>query len=346
MTTPFETNGLEGVTLHAEKVKPVQFWPTVIDIRENKSKRISSNNLRVVDVQCIFVEQLLWRGRPSAFLIRNTGSPHKKTEVENKILNPLSQTVAGWEKFMPVIPASFSTFASHRLFLTAYGMKLYINDKYIKILKEGEFYPIDKPDLEVDSLEGLQAKDLRGTVLLRHSSEADLRTLLGWIEYKKLPFLDTVICRTEDYQASKNYIKSQFRIIKAAGGLVRKKDNFLLIHRLGKWDLPKGKVERGEKMKEAAVREVKEECGVDARLVEKLCTTWHTYIQEGKRIMKKTVWFTMDCVDDSQMEPQYVENIDHLQWMTALESQKALENSYRSIHGVFESYLRHRKKVG
>lgn len=225
-------------------------------------------------------------------------------------------------------------------------MKLYINDKYIKILKEGEFYPVDKPDLEVDSLKGMQAKDLHGTVLLRNSSEGDLHTLLGWIEYKKLPFLQTVVCRTEDYHASKNYIKSQFRIIKAAGGLVRKKNLFLLMHRLGKWDLPKGKVERGEKMKEAAVREVKEECGIDARLQQKLCTTWHTYIQEGKRIMKKTVWYTMDCVDDSKMEPQYVENIDHLQWMTMEECQVALQNSYRSIHGVFDAYVNQTEKIG
>jgi 8-oxo-(d)GTP phosphatase len=224
-------------------------------------------------------------------------------------------------------------------------MKLYINDKYIKVLKEGEYYAVDKPDLEVDSLAGIQPKDLRGTVLLRKSSEDDLHSLLGWIEFKKLPFLESVICKTEDYEASKNYIKSQFRIIKAAGGLVRKKEQLLMIHRLGKWDLPKGKLERGEKAKEAAIREVKEECGVVAELDKKLCTTWHTYIQEGKRIMKKTSWFTMKCLDDSQMEPQYVENIDHIQWMTVDECQAALSNSYRSIRGVFESYLKFKEKV-
>lgn len=225
-------------------------------------------------------------------------------------------------------------------------MKLYINDKYIKILKEDEFYVGPKASLEVDSLSGMQPQDLKGMVLLRKLSEADLRSLLGWIEYKKLPFLDTVICQTDDYAASKNFIKSQFRIIKAAGGLVKKGDKFLMIHRLGKWDLPKGKLERGERTKEAAVREVNEECGVEVKLDEKLCTTWHTYIQEGKRIMKKTSWFTMKCLDDSQMEPQYVENIDDIQWMTASECQTALSNSYRSIQGVFEAYTRHQEKVG
>lgn len=225
-------------------------------------------------------------------------------------------------------------------------MKLYINDKYIKILKKDEFNTGPKASLEVDSLSGMQPQDLKGTVLLRKLSESDLHSLLGWIEYKKLPFLDTVICQTDDYTASKNYIKSQFRIIKAAGGLVKKGELFLMIHRLGKWDLPKGKLERSERTKDAAVREVNEECGVEVKLEDKLCTTWHTYIQEGKRIMKKTSWFNMKCVDDSQMEPQYVENIDDIQWMTASECQSALANSYRSIQGVFEAYLRHQEKVG
>lgn len=54
----------------------------------------------------------------------------------------------------------------------------------------------------------------------------------------------------------------------------------------------------------------------------------------------------MKCLDDSQMEPQYVENIDDIQWMTASECQTALSNSYRSIQGVFEAYTRHQEKVG
>ena len=56
---------------------------------------------------------------------------------------------------------------------------------------------------------------------------------------------------------------ANIRIIKAAGGLVKNGEGqYLFIHRLGKWDLPKGKVEENEKMKEAALREVEEECGI------------------------------------------------------------------------------------
>jgi len=216
-------------------------------------------------------------------------------------------------------------------------MNLYINDKYIRILKSDESYSGPVPEQVFDSLTGLKAAQLKGNVLLTQSSDIDLQTLLGWIEYKKLPGLDAVICQTKDYEKSKSFIKSQFRIVKAAGGLVAKDGRFLMMFRLGKWDLPKGKLDKGEKTKDAAIREVKEECSIEVELQDKLCTTWHTYIQEGRRILKKTSWYTMVCTDDSHMEPQYVEHIDELRWMTAAECDIALKNSYRSIQGVFDA---------
>lgn len=224
-------------------------------------------------------------------------------------------------------------------------MKLYINDKYIHILKSEEMYLGTAPDQILDSLIKVQPHTLHGLVLLTASTKKDLHSLLNWIEFKKLPHLTTVICQTEDYEDAKVYIKSQFRIIKAAGGLVRKGDQFLMMRRLGKWDLPKGKLDRGEKTKDAAVREVWEECSVEVRREEKLCTTWHTYIQEGRRILKKTTWYNMLCTDDRQMEPQYIENIDELKWMTWQECQEALKNSYRSIKGVFDSYQKNKEEV-
>lgn len=224
-------------------------------------------------------------------------------------------------------------------------MKLYINDKYIHILKSDEIYQGPAPDQIFDSLAKVQPNTLHGLVLLTASSKKDLHSLLNWIEFKKLHNLTTVICQTEDYEDSKNYIKSQFRIIKAAGGLVKKGNLFLMMRRLGKWDLPKGKLDKDEKSKDAAVREVWEECSVDVQRLDKLCTTWHTYIQEGRRILKKTSWYNMECIDDSNMEPQYIENIDELKWMTWDECQRALSNSYRSIKGVFQSYQKQREEV-
>lgn len=218
-------------------------------------------------------------------------------------------------------------------------MKLYINDKYLHLLK----HAIPEPDSELKvyhSLEGLFPGNLAGSFLLRNTTEQDIAILLSWIELKKVPHLRTVLCDCVDYPACKDFIKAQFRIVHAAGGLVQKRDKILLIFRLGKWDLPKGKLERGEKTREAAIREVNEECGIEVELIDKLCTTWHTYIQEGKRILKKTTWFTMNCLDDSQMEPQYVENIEDIRWMGQDQVDTALQNSYRSIEGVLEAWYK------
>ena len=53
---------------------------------------------------------------------------------------------------------------------------------------------------------------------------------------------------------------ASFKSIHAAGGLVRNiKGQYLFIFRNGKWDLPKGKIEKGEGIKSAAIREVEEE---------------------------------------------------------------------------------------
>ena len=52
--------------------------------------------------------------------------------------------------------------------------------------------------------------------------------------------------------------------VNAAGGLVRNGNGeFLMIHRNGKWDLPKGHQEEGERIEDTAVREVMEETGID-----------------------------------------------------------------------------------
>ena len=88
---------------------------------------------------------------------------------------------------------------------------------------------------------------------------------------------------------------SIFKIIEAAGGVIfNEKNEVLLIFRRGHWDLPKGKIDKGESPEQAAVREVQEETGLkQPRLGEFLTETWHTYEQDGKRILKKTWWYVM-----------------------------------------------------
>lgn len=108
-----------------------------------------------------------------------------------------------------------------------------------------------------------------------------------------------------------------FKKIDAAGGIVKNIDNkILFIHRLGKWDLPKGKIETGESREVAAVREVEEECGIfDLELKDFINSTYHIYTErDGKKILKTTYWFEMFYPGTDTPKPQVEEGINEVGW--------------------------------
>ncbi len=130
-----------------------------------------------------------------------------------------------------------------------------------------------------------------------------------------------------------------FKVIEAAGGLVKnKKGEYLFIFRNGKWDLPKGKIEKGEGIKTAAIREVEEECGVSKlKITKELESTYHTYHVEEKAILKRTYWFEMFCEDESQLVPQLEEGITQVKWLSKNDLQQVLDNTYESIKEVLKN---------
>ncbi len=133
-----------------------------------------------------------------------------------------------------------------------------------------------------------------------------------------------------------NDFKSMFKIISAAGGIVvNKKGECLFIFRNGKWDLPKGKIEKNESIEEAAVREVEEECGIqDVSIVRELKPTYHTYFLEEKPVLKPTYWFEMKCKDVSTLIPQQEEGITDVRWITPSDFKMVRKNTYESIKEV------------
>lgn len=140
-----------------------------------------------------------------------------------------------------------------------------------------------------------------------------------------------------DVKNAKKVVKAHFGVILAGGGVVyNKKKQVLLMKRLGKWDLPKGKADKGEKFRQTAGREVTEECNIEVAVRKKVCTTWHTYRLHGKRMLKCTKWYKMDCLDDKNMSPQVEEDIEELRWMNKKEIAEAMENSYESIRFVLK----------
>ncbi len=135
------------------------------------------------------------------------------------------------------------------------------------------------------------------------------------------------------------FFSAMFKIIEAAGGLVQNEEGkWLFIFRNGKWDLPKGKIEKGEKIRTAAIREVEEECGVSKlQIVKELPSTYHTYFMEEKQVLKRTYWFEMTCADTSALVPQVEEGITDVQWLAKSEFKKVKTNTYESILDVLKA---------
>lgn len=134
-------------------------------------------------------------------------------------------------------------------------------------------------------------------------------------------------------------IKGQCTMIKAAGGLVENaKGEFLFIFRNKKWDLPKGKVEKDEKMKITAVREVEEECGVTIEKREDLlCKTYHVYELGAKVVLKKTNWYKMYVKGSPKLIPQVEEGITNAVWVAPVGIADKTENTYPLILDVLKA---------
>jgi len=131
--------------------------------------------------------------------------------------------------------------------------------------------------------------------------------------------------------------KALFVIIEAAGGLVKNNAGAVLfIYRNDKWDLPKGKIEPNEAIEQAAMREVKEECGIENELlmVRKIIVTHHLYAFNNQRVLKHTHWFEMLSSKAEQLTPQIEENITAVEWLHQAESYKVWNNTYPLIKEV------------
>lgn len=127
----------------------------------------------------------------------------------------------------------------------------------------------------------------------------------------------------------------EYRYVRAAGGIVRNAERqILMIYRRDVWDFPKGKVESGESNEEAAVREVLEETGVEARITHPVpFSVFHTYDTYGPKMLKETLWYQMEAVTGS-VKPQTEEQIEQVVWVDPLQVRKNLENSYAALKEI------------
>jgi 8-oxo-dGTP pyrophosphatase MutT (NUDIX family) len=196
--------------------------------------------------------------------------------------------------------------------------KIFVNDNPFILARPDEQLP-DWPHLSVteeadghkalDGLKQLESMRSRGIVFLCNNPESVLQSL-----------------------------HKEVILIKAAGGVVfNAHGEVLLIKRLGKWDLPKGKIDPNESTEAAALREVVEECGIGELNIQSFLTfSYHTYKQHGYRFLKETSWYRMKSTYTGVLIPQTEENITEVKWVPFDSLDITSLDSYLSIKDVLQ----------
>ena len=127
---------------------------------------------------------------------------------------------------------------------------------------------------------------------------------------------------TPDPGAAFGAFAAEFALIEAAGGVVVNDcGQWLMIRRNGRWDLPKGHLECGERIEECAAREIEEETGVRAGVVRPLCDTLHAYYfpKTERWELKRTHWYELHTASCARLVPQAEEGIEQVVWCTPAE---------------------------
>jgi len=144
----------------------------------------------------------------------------------------------------------------------------------------------------------------------------------------------------EDLEQLWKKFKKFFKVVKAAGGVVIKADEILMIFRNNFWDLPKGKMEKGEAKEETALREVEEECSIqNLKIKKKLPTTYHVFYEDNKYKLKVTYWYTMTTEDNSNPTPQKEEGISKAEFIPIGSIPNHYQEMYRSIHELLKNNI-------
>lgn len=114
----------------------------------------------------------------------------------------------------------------------------------------------------------------------------------------------------------------------SAGGIVFNNQNQVLLakHSQNKhWSFPKGWIEEGQTSKEAAIREVKEEGGVEAEIIEKVGDTKYVYTLNGEKIFKVVVYFLMKYLSGDPKDHDW--EMEDAGWYSVDEALKTLDFS-------------------
>ncbi|MBA2250742.1 MAG: NUDIX domain-containing protein [Chitinophagaceae bacterium] len=173
------------------------------------------------------------------------------------------------------------------------------------------------------------------TIFIDELSTPAIHSLLH--EISKDEFLRGILWN-DNFEKLKRTFFRHFTVLQTGGGLItNEKNEVLMIFRRGKWDLPKGKIEKGETLEECAIREVQEETGLhEIEVGNKITITYHTYHEFGKYILKESHWFNMTCRSDQNLKAQTEEDITDIKWIQQQDLKKYKENTFATILEVLD----------
>lgn len=179
----------------------------------------------------------------------------------------------------------------------------------------------------------------KGRIVLHHKSAEEL---LGWLtRLENDSHLQEVLVYSYRPEEAFAQLVALLPMIDAAGGVVWKDQKALFIFRHGRWDLPKGKIEKDEAPDVAAMREVEEECGVSGlELGDFIGHTYHTYRFKEQMVIKRTFWYAMTTDFAGDLVPQEEEGITEVRWLAAAHwAQTVYVNTYLSIAELLQKQV-------
>ena len=124
----------------------------------------------------------------------------------------------------------------------------------------------------------------------------------------------------------------------SAGGIVIKREGdqvFVLLAQHSQhhgWVFPKGLIDKGENKETTAIREVKEEGGVTAKIIKELPPTEYFYQFQGDKIKKKVTYFLMEYVSGDIADHDW--EMEAAEWLPLDKVEERL--SYKSDKEVFQ----------
>lgn len=209
--------------------------------------------------------------------------------------------------------------------------KVFIDNRVIVFIHTNDLLTEEAPI-------GVDKESLYGLLTLKSK---DLKSLKGIKSLLK----DSTIERPLYLTSKKPFeeftrLFEDYKYIEAAGGIVQRKKSFLVIKRKGLWDIPKGKIEKGESPEVACVREIAEECGINGhQITGPLVNTYHVMKWNGKKALKKTYWFILRYNGSKEVLPALEEDITEVVWMKEDELFGIRSNTFGSINEVLDAFI-------